>query len=207
MNGNHLPERWSAFTKPTFVIGETGFGTGLNFFVAWAAFRQFHQQNPQHNLQQLRFVSVEKYPISRDDLQKAYQTLPGFLSLSQQLITQYPLAEKGCHILEFDNQSIVLELWFDDANNMMPQRYDLLSLQERPPIDAWFLDGFAPSKNPDMWKQNLFNNLSKQSIQGTSIATFTVAGVVRRGLIDAGFEMHKSEGFGRKREMLIGNFV
>lgn len=207
LDGNHLPERWKAFTSSVFVIGETGFGTGLNFLVAWAAFRLFRQQYPDHPLQQLRFVSVEKFPISCDDLHIAYQTLPQFSSLTQQLITQYPMAEKGCHIREFDNQSVVLELWFDDVHAMLPQRLKQTEQQEKPAINAWFLDGFAPSKNPEMWNQNLFNHLAKQSIQGTSIATFTAAGFVRRGLIDAGFSMQKRKGFGRKRDMLIGDML
>lgn len=207
MDGNHLPERWHSCTRAAFAIGETGFGTGLNFLVAWHAFRLFRQHSPQHHLRQLRFVSVEKFPITREDLLVAHQALPEFALLSEQLIEQYPDAEKGCHLLEFDEQSVVLELWFGDVDEMLPQRLIEVEGQYKPVIDAWFLDGFAPSKNPEMWTQNLFNNLAKQSIPETSIATFTAAGFVRRGLVDAGFEIKKRKGFGRKREMLTGHFA
>lgn len=206
IGGNHLPERWQCFSQDSFVIGETGFGTGLNFLAVWAAFKTFRQEHPAHPLKKLRFVSVEKFPVMPADLEKAYQRLPELSLLSQELISRYPKIEKGCHQVELGNGEILLELWFSDVQEMMTKRISLLNRKTYPEINAWFLDGFAPSKNPQMWQQSLFDNIAQQSKEGTSIATFTAAGFVRRGLISAGFNMKKAKGFGRKKDMLTGQY-
>jgi tRNA 5-methylaminomethyl-2-thiouridine biosynthesis bifunctional protein len=95
---------------------------------------------------------------------------------------------------------VTLDVWFGDINELTETLDD--SLQQQ--VDAWFLDGFAPAKNPDMWTQGLFNAMARLARPGATLATFTSAGFVRRGLQDAGFTMRKSKGFGRKREMLTG---
>lgn len=106
----------------------------------------------------------------------------------------------GCHRLLLDEGRVTLDLWFGDINELTSQLDDSLNQK----VDAWFLDGFAPAKNPDMWTQNLFNAMARLARPGGTLATFTSAGFVRRGLQDAGFTMQKRKGFGRKREMLCG---
>lgn len=106
----------------------------------------------------------------------------------------------GCHRLLLDEGRVTLDLWFGDINELTSQLDDSLNQK----VDAWFLDGFAPAKNPDMWTQNLFNAMARLARPGGTLATFTSAGFVRRGLQEAGFTMQKRKGFGRKREMLCG---
>jgi len=122
---------------------------------------------------------------------------PQLAELTNLLIESYPVALPGPHRMIFDNGSVVLDLWLGDVNELLPQ----VPAQNK--VDAWFLDGFAPSKNPDMWQQNLFNQMFRLSHSTTTASTFTCAGFVRRGLNDAGFSARKTKGHGQKREMLI----
>lgn len=193
---NHLPERWQHHGAAFFHIGETGFGTGSNFLLTWQRFRQFRQRHPEAQCQRLYFTSFEKFPLSHADLTQALSSLAGFDSECQALLSDYPVATSGCHRLTFDDGQVMLDLWFGDVLESLPQR------DARAAIDAWFLDGFAPSKNPDMWQPELFQQLAKHSKAGTTVATFTAAGLVKRGLQAAGFSVQKVKGFGRKREML-----
>ncbi len=106
----------------------------------------------------------------------------------------------GCHRLLLDEGRVTLDLWFGDINELTSQLDDSLNQK----VDAWFLDGFCASENPDMWTQNLFTAMARLARPGGTLATFTSAGFVRRGLQEAGFTMQKRKGFGRKREMLCG---
>ena len=195
---NGLPERWSVHDSAAFHIIETGFGTGANFLLSWHRFRQFRQTHPTATCQRLYFSSFEKFPLSYNDLQQALAVHTELTELCQLLLTQYPLPVSGCHRLCFDNGSVILDLWLGDVNALLPE------LQA--PADAIYLDGFAPSKNPDMWQEDLFTGLARLSKNGTTVATFTSAGIVKRGLQQAGFTIKKIKGFGRKREMLIASF-
>ncbi|BDF93680.1 bifunctional tRNA (5-methylaminomethyl-2-thiouridine)(34)-methyltransferase MnmD/FAD-dependent 5-carboxymethylaminomethyl-2-thiouridine(34) oxidoreductase MnmC [Pseudoalteromonas haloplanktis] len=208
---NDIPRRLQNHDRSHFVIAETGFGTGLNFLNTWLQFKT-HLANRQHdenkvqnqqNVNRLYFISFEKYPIKKSDLATALQAWPELALLSKQLLQNYPINLAGCHRLEFDNGCVVLDLYFGDVqesiNNMA---YNQLGL-----IDAWYLDGFAPSKNPDMWQQSLFQRMVDISRNNATLATFTAAGFVRRGLIAAGFEVQKAKGYGRKREMLTGKLA
>lgn len=203
IQNNHLPERWLNWQYPTFVVAETGFGTGLNFLVLIKRFNEFRQQNPEHPLKQLHFISFEKYPVAREDLQRALLSWPSLAEESEQLIKQYPLAIEGCHRMTFNAGSIHLDLWLGDVNELMPTLPHSLTDS----VHAWFLDGFAPSKNPDMWQDSLFHFLGKYSAPDTTFATFTAAGIVKRGLRDNGFTVEKCKGYGRKREMLRGIYT
>lgn len=202
LKNNQLPERWQTFPHRRFIIGETGFGTGLNFLAVWHCFEQFRQQNPNAPLKELHFISFEKYPLSLDDLVLAHQTWPELKTFAKQLHQYYPIATPECHRIMFADGQITLDLWFGDVKDCMP----MVPTPKDGLIDAWFLDGFAPSKNPDMWSQALFNNMANLAKHHATCATFTAAGFVRRGLIDAGFEMKKVKGFGTKREMIAGKF-
>ncbi len=197
---NGLPERWSEHAAEFFHIIETGFGTGLNFLLAWQNFRTALAQHPTMRCQRLYFSSFEKYPISRADLQLALQQWPTLAPLAEQLLAQYPIALPGCHRLQLDHGSVTLDLWLGDVHDSMPQ---LSPLNQ---ADAWFLDGFAPSKNPQMWQPELFSQMARLSKIGTTVATFTSAGLVRRGLAKVGFLVKKIKGHGRKREMCIAVF-
>ncbi|WP_233009463.1 bifunctional tRNA (5-methylaminomethyl-2-thiouridine)(34)-methyltransferase MnmD/FAD-dependent 5-carboxymethylaminomethyl-2-thiouridine(34) oxidoreductase MnmC [Rheinheimera faecalis] len=195
LHKNQLPERWFTHSRPFFHIAETGFGTGLNFLLTWLRFRQY--KACATTCQRLYFSSFEKYPFSKADLTKALAAWPQLAELTTLLAQSYPVALPGPHRMTFDDGSVVLDLWLGDVNELLPQ------VPEHNKVDAWFLDGFAPSKNPDMWQQNLFNQMFRLSHSGTTASTFTCAGFVRRGLNDAGFFARKTKGHGQKREMLI----
>ncbi|MGE6195433.1 bifunctional tRNA (5-methylaminomethyl-2-thiouridine)(34)-methyltransferase MnmD/FAD-dependent 5-carboxymethylaminomethyl-2-thiouridine(34) oxidoreductase MnmC [Aeromonas media] len=195
---NHLPARFSHHDSDSFVIGETGFGTGLNFLATMAAFLE---QAPQSgNGSRLHFISFEKYPLAQADLRKALAAWPELASLSQPLIDQWPLPVSGCHRLLFAGGRIRLDLWLGDIKEMLPQ----VPHGPHGLVDAWYLDGFSPAKNPEMWTQALFDGLARLARPAATLSTFTCAGFVRRGLIDAGFAMKKVKGHGSKREMLAG---
>ncbi|MFM5618443.1 bifunctional tRNA (5-methylaminomethyl-2-thiouridine)(34)-methyltransferase MnmD/FAD-dependent 5-carboxymethylaminomethyl-2-thiouridine(34) oxidoreductase MnmC [Aeromonas veronii] len=196
---NRLPARFSHHDSDSFVIGETGFGTGLNFL---ATMQAFLEQSPQSgNGSRLHFISFEKYPLTQDDLRKALAAWPELGHLSQDLVAQWPLPVSGCHRLHFAGGRIRLDLWFGDIKDMLPQ----VPHRAEGLVDAWYLDGFSPAKNPEMWTQDLFDGLARLARPDCSIATFTCAGFVRRGLIAAGFAMKKVKGHGSKREMLVGD--
>lgn len=138
---NHLPERWQEFDQRRFVIGETGFGTGLNFLAVWQWFTEFRREYPEATLKELHFVSFEKYPLSKADLEKRINhTRIG--RVCRKLQQHYPAAVPECHRIVLEDGAITLDLWFGDIKDCMP----LVPYEEQGLIDAWFLDGFAPSK-------------------------------------------------------------
>ncbi|WP_214000230.1 bifunctional tRNA (5-methylaminomethyl-2-thiouridine)(34)-methyltransferase MnmD/FAD-dependent 5-carboxymethylaminomethyl-2-thiouridine(34) oxidoreductase MnmC [Arsukibacterium sp.] len=193
---NGLPERWQQTAAAFFHIIETGFGTGANFLLSWQRFRQFRRQQPAAACRKLYFSSFEKYPLSLDDLAEALQVHSELSPLCRELLAQYPPAIPGCHRLTFDSGDVILDLWLGDVNELLPQ----LPTSNR--ADAFFLDGFAPGKNPGMWQPTLFAQMARLSHHRTTVATFTCAGLVKRGLQQSGFNITKVKGFGRKREML-----
>lgn len=200
LDGNQLPERFATHPRDLFIVAETGFGTGLNFLTLWQAFDTFSASQPDARLQRLHFISCEKFPLTVSDLEAAHASWPQLADIAHQLRAQWPLALPGCHRLLLDGGRITLDLWFGDINQLIHTFDDTLNQQ----VDAWFLDGFAPAKNPDMWTPALFECMARLARPGATLATFTAAGFVRRGLIAAGFEVSKRKGFGEKREMLTG---
>lgn len=191
---NQLAERFAALEDgDTFVIGETGFGTGLNFLCAWQCFNQHAPAGAR-----LQFISVEKYPLQHNDLAQALALWPELSELSEQLLQQYLAIHSGFQHIQLDHGRISLTLLIGDALDMLQQ------LDGK--INAWFLDGFAPSKNPEMWNEPVFAQLARLATNTTTLATFTSAGFVRRGLIAVGFAMLRVPGYGHKREMLAGQF-
>ena len=161
----------------------------------------FLEQAPQSgNGSHLHFISFEKYPLAQADLCKALAAWPELAHLSQPLIEQWPLPVSGCHRLIFAGGRIRLDLWLGDIKEMLPQ----VPHGPQGLVDAWYLDGFSPAKNPEMWTQALFDGLARLARPSATLSTFTCAGFVRRGLIDAGFAMKKVKGHGSKREMLAG---
>jgi tRNA 5-methylaminomethyl-2-thiouridine biosynthesis bifunctional protein len=193
--GNHLPDRWRHHPRAHFCVGETGFGTGLNFLLTWQAWRELPDSRPD-----LHFMSFEHQPLTLADLTQALALWPGLQPLAQQLLDAYPGLLKGQHRLLLDDGRVRLDLWWENAQDAL---LDLASRQQRL-VDAWYLDGFAPARNASMWSAELLQNIAVLSHTDASFATFTAAGQVRRDLSAAGFDVHKMSGFGRKRECLRG---
>lgn len=190
--GCGLPHAWQG--RDRFTIGELGFGTGLNFLAAWQMWRDTRPDDAW-----LHYISIEKYPLRRADAGRALSAWPELAPLADRLIASWPQPLKGAHRLRFDDERISLTLFQDDVAAALPQI--------EADIDAWFLDGFAPSGNADMWAETVWPQLARLSRPGARAATFTVAGAVRRGLQAAGFEVEKKPGFGRKRERLEAVFA
>ena len=189
---NQLPERFAAWqNRRPFVIGETGLGSGLNMLCAWACFDTYAPPKAR-----LHLVSFERFPLRRDDLQRMLSAWPALKDKAERLIQLWPQPVLGVHRLPLSDR-VTLDIHLGDVIERLGQ------FEGR--VDAWFLDGFAPSKNPDMWQPALYNGMARASRPGATFATFTSAGDVRRGLKAAGFEWQKVEGFGRKREMVCGH--
>lgn len=196
--GNQLWEKWQSHTKDAFVIAETGFGTGLNFLAVADKFQQFQAEFPQSKLKRLYFISFEKFPLTSSQLSEIHQHYPQFANLSENLTACWQPRQNGCQRYHFKH--IYLDLWFGDIAENLPQLGDLYNST----VDAWFLDGFSPDKNPEMWNDHLYQQMFRLTTNGGSFATFTASSRVRRGLQAAGFDVKKRKGFGKKREMLWG---
>ncbi|MEM7054921.1 MAG: bifunctional tRNA (5-methylaminomethyl-2-thiouridine)(34)-methyltransferase MnmD/FAD-dependent 5-carboxymethylaminomethyl-2-thiouridine(34) oxidoreductase MnmC, partial [Pseudomonadota bacterium] len=193
IDGNRLAERFVTLpVRGLFVIGETGFGTGLNLLLAA---RLFIERAPASA--RLHLVSAEKHPLSHADLARASRHWPQLECWSQPLLDQYPPAVPGFHRIKLDER-VDLTLMYGDATAMWAQHAG--------GVDAWCLDGFAPDRNAGMWRAELFAVLAEQSQPGATLASFTVAGHVRRGLEAVGFELKRKPGFGHKRHRLEGRF-
>ena len=203
INPSRLQQRWQDH-KGSFTILETGFGTGLNFILTWLEWMAFQSETSYRNAEQqvsnhLHFISIEKFPLDKSQIAQALALFPQLNHLTEQLIAEYPLLIKGFHSLQFKDHNMTLTLIFDDVSSALPQLNGA--------VDAWYLDGFAPAKNPDMWTDSLYSSMARLSRADTSLATFTAAGDVRRGLSAAGFKLNKVTGFGMKREMMHGSFI
>ena len=195
---NQLIERWAQSEKTVFTIAETGFGTGLNLLCTWQQWLENSRPD-----QTLHFVSLEKFPLNKDSLAIALKQWPELKIFSDALVEHYPALVAGWHRISLPRISqqagnVVLHLFLGDVEDWLNEM--------SAPVDAWFLDGFAPSKNPDMWSGHLFHTMAALSRPNTTFATFTAASQVRRGLQAAGFKTLKAKGFGKKREMLYGEF-
>ncbi len=190
--GNELPQRWQG--RNHFVIVETGFGLGLNFLATWSAWRK-----DARRCARLHFVSCELHPFRADDLARAYQRWPEFTPLAAELVAQWPELTPGLHRLHLDDGRVTLTLALGDANELLGQ----LVLQ----ADAFYLDGFSPARNPQMWSARVCHLLARLAALGATLATWSVAGEVREKLRRAGFSTAKADGFGGKRQMLRGLFL
>jgi tRNA 5-methylaminomethyl-2-thiouridine biosynthesis bifunctional protein len=188
--GNGLPERWRG--RESFTVVECGFGLGVNFLVTCAELlRDLSAPRRMH------YVSVEKHPFPKRDLTEALARYPELSPLASELLTGWPLPLPGFHRLHLAHGRVTLTLLFGDAQSLLAQ------LDAR--VDAFYLDGFAPEKNPEMWSPAIMKQLARLAAPGATFATWTVAGGVRAALAGAGFSVEKHAGFGRKREMLAGS--
>lgn len=192
LDHNNLPAAFAG--RDRFTIVETGFGTGLNFLSVWKLFEE--QAEPDAVLD---YVSFELYPLAPQDILAALsQWRDAFDGRLEKMAADYPLRIPGWHRIDFGR--VRLTLIFDDVNYALPR----LSVPRG--VDAWFLDGFAPAKNPQMWSAVLFENMARLSHAGTTLASFTAAGIVKNGLRAVGFTIDKVRGYGRKRDMIMGRF-
>ncbi|CAH1190604.1 tRNA (mnm(5)s(2)U34)-methyltransferase / FAD-dependent cmnm(5)s(2)U34 oxidoreductase [Candidatus Nitrotoga sp. BS] len=193
LQGNRLPERFTSLSSgESFAIGETGFGTGLNFLCAWQLFDKVAPSNSS-----LDFFSVEKYPLDEKELTEVLALWPTLRQYAEELLARWRRRVPGWNRWCFAGGKIRLTLVIGDVTDALNEICG--------GIDAWFLDGFSPARNPEMWTLPVFENIVRISQPGASFATYTCAGWVRRGLEQAGFQVSKSPGFGRKREMLHGH--
>jgi tRNA 5-methylaminomethyl-2-thiouridine biosynthesis bifunctional protein len=189
LRGNGLPRRWA--DRSRFVILETGFGLGINFLATLQAWR-----GDPARCARLHYVAIEKHPFSLEDLRTLHHGYPELKSEAAELHAKWPLLVSGAHRLEFGNA--VLTLFFADV---------AVARELRLAADAFYLDGFAPDRNPEMWSPQLMRALSRLAAQDATAATWSVAASVRKALEVTGFAVEKAPGFGGKREMLRARFL
>lgn len=191
LRGNGLPERWRG--RDAFTVCETGFGLGLNFLALWNAWRN----DPQRPAA-LHMVSMEAHPFTRENLvaQLARYAPAPLAELAQALSAQWPALLPGLHRLEFENGAVTLTLGFGDAQGLARR------LNAR--VDAFFLDGFAPERNPRMWASPLLRDLAKLAAPGATVATWACTDELRHALQGAGFDVECAPGDGGKGLMTVG---
>lgn len=192
LGGNNLPTRWQ--DAPRFTILETGFGLGLNFLATWQAWRADARRPAR-----LHYVAIERHPFRVADLARLHALWPELADLSASLRQAWPPLVSGFHRLTLDGGCVVLTLVFGDIADCLPQ-IDASA-------DAFYLDGFAPSRNPDMWAPSVLARLSRLAAPAATLATYTVSSSVREALAQAGFLCEKRPGFGRKRDMLAARYA
>ena len=204
---NQLPERLANLAeKQCFTIAELGFGTGLNLLATWQLWRQLRDMYPQLATARLHFITTEKYPIPLADLTQILalwgQRAPELAEFIEPLLTAYPPLIAGCHRLNFFEDNLTVDIWLGDAADSLTKLAVDTSIKPAPYVDAWFLDGFAPSCNSTLWTDSIFAQMQRLSRPMTTAATYSCAGIVKRGLQNCGFQIKKVKGFGRKNEML-----
>ena len=187
LEGNGLADRFAGATHLT--IAETGFGTGLNCLAVLSLLNSFPKLH-------LDYVSVEKFPLILPELEQAHAPFSELEAEATDLRTNLPPRWPGYHLVRLCGGRLTLHLHYGDVASVLPT-LDFLA-------DAWFLDGFAPARNPDMWAWPVLEQIGRLTRPGGTLASFTAAGNVRRGLEVAGFDIERVRGFGRKREMIKG---
>ncbi|ANP86728.1 tRNA (5-methylaminomethyl-2-thiouridine)(34)-methyltransferase MnmD [Rhizobium leguminosarum] len=186
--GNGLPERWNG--RQRFLIGELGFGTGLNFTETW---RQWKLQRADG--QHLHFISFELHPMRGEEIGRALSHWPEIDAEREALTAAWPEIPAGIVRLDLDAHTTLSVVCGHALDSVAAAEDD---------FDAWYLDGFAPSRNSDMWSEQLMRLVCEKSAAGGTFATYAAAGFVRRNLIAAGFAVERRKGFAGKREMLCG---
>lgn len=187
LEGCGLPEAWQ--TRPVFTVAELGFGTGLNII---ALIDLWRRQGPGDGW--LSVFSVEGFPLNRDEAERALAAWPDVAETARALLDQWPSGVPGFHRISLPRWRVSIDLAIGQVDWALDQWTGS--------ADAWFLDGFSPALNPSMWSPEVMALIKARSSSGARVATFTVAGLVRRGLADQGFVVEKKPGFGRKRERL-----
>ena len=184
LDGNVLPARF----RDGFHIAELGFGTGLNLLAALALWRESNQSGKLH------FTSFEAFPMAPKDMLAAQAAFPALAALSDELAPHWTAGETA-----FQTDDLVFTLVLGDA------RKTVSNIAQK--ADAWFLDGFSPAKNPELWEPALMAQIAAQTAPQGTAATYTAAGFVRRALAEAGFDVTRRTGFGRKRHMTTARML
>ncbi|KZL17289.1 tRNA 5-methylaminomethyl-2-thiouridine biosynthesis bifunctional protein MnmC [Pseudovibrio axinellae] len=187
LQGNRLPDRLKG--TGSFHIAELGFGTGLNFLVTLELLLSL----PEAERAKLTYVSFELYPMEVAEIEKALSQWPELKSLTDKLLAVWN-PQPGWNPITIDGVRLLLGV--GDAREMLPT----LSI----PIDAWFLDGFNPARNPELWERELMLAIGEKTTVGGTFGTYTAAGWVRRNLQTAGFDVERIKGYGTKRQMMVG---
>ncbi|TCS16559.1 FAD-dependent 5-carboxymethylaminomethyl-2-thiouridine(34) oxidoreductase MnmC [Caulobacter sp. BK020] len=190
--GCDLPAAWRG--RDRFVVGELGFGTGLNIAALLDLWRREKTASSEKGGQRLHVFSIEAHPITRDEAARALAVWPELGQAAQVLLDHWPGRARGFHRIDLPGFDATFDLAVMDVE-------DALAAWDGA-ADAWFLDGFSPALNPAMWREEILSAVAARSAPGARAATFTVAGAVRRGLAAAGFRVDKRPGFGRKKERL-----
>ena len=191
LGGNGLPKRWRG--RERFVVLETGFGLGNNFLATWQAWRDDAQRCGQ-----LVFVSIERHPLRQVDLRSAHQDSP-LAELAGRLVDAWPPLTHNLHQLVFEHGRVRLLLAFGDVQDWLPEL--------RASVDAFYLDGFAPARNPAMWDRRVCHALGRLAAPGATLATWSAASALRADLTSAGFEVHLASGIGGKRDITLASFA
>ena len=195
IDGNNLKNRFRDLSPDSnFLIGEIGFGIGLNFLITCKAWLKYTEHN-----QVLEFYSFDKYIFELEDFNEFISSSSELKEYSEQLIKYYPKNIEGIQKISLFDGRISLNLVIGDISDT--QEY----IKSMAYIDAWFLDGFSPSKNPDLWSKELINSIGNTSYESSTISTYTSSGLVKRNLIDSGFAVKRTKGFAGKRHMLKGD--
>jgi len=187
LDGCGLPGAWAG--RRRFVVGELGFGTGLNIVALLNLWRRTRPPGAH-----LHVFTIEAHPITADEAARALSRWPEVAGIAEALVRRWPGRARGVHRIELPEFAAVIDLAVMDVAEA------LAGWTGR--ADAWFLDGFSPALNPQMWTDEILALVGARAAPGARAATFTVAGQVRRGLAAAGFAVEKRPGFGRKRERL-----
>jgi len=192
LRGCGLPQAWAG--RPQWRILETGFGLGLNFLAAWRAWKD-DPQRPRI----LHFATVEAWPVAAADLVRSAAAYPQLAPLAEELAAQWFGLLPGVHRLSFEQGYVLLTLFVGDVRD---------GLRQEPfHADSIFLDGFDPQRNAAMWELATLKAAARHSRRGTAIATWTVAGDIRRELAQCGFTVEKAEGLPPKRQCLKGSYA
>ena len=206
---NLLSAQRSFGMKHSFTIGETGFGAGINFLITAKLWLKY--SNSQKKMGALHFVSVEKFPLSKRNLQRILSLVPELSELGKELIDVYPPPIPGIHKLYFKNRRIVLTLMYGDGYDMLSSirnsDHPFFQRKNNPTFDAWFLDGFSPDKNKDMWSEKLFKVVANLSNSGTIFVASTSEITVRRRLEKCGFDIKDTSKTTHPNNILIGKFT
>ena len=188
---NDLPARWK--NSGNFIIAELGLGSGLNCILTIREWLNHLAESKQDKC--LHYIAIEKYPLSPDTILELVSRYPELKKYYDELIANYPPAIEGVHSRHlFDNRVVVHYRFMDAYAALKDECFN---------VDAWYLDGFAPAKNPEMWSEQLFEKLAQNSHIGTTCSTYTSAGFVKRNMQAAGFSVSKVSGCGKKREILL----
>ncbi|HRJ12268.1 MAG TPA: tRNA (5-methylaminomethyl-2-thiouridine)(34)-methyltransferase MnmD [Alphaproteobacteria bacterium] len=191
LDGSGAPDIWRNITH--FHITELGFGTGLNFLLTAQAWQKTASADAH-----LTYTGIDLHPFTKSKLQEVYAHWPDLSDVSEKLLAVYPGTEAGIHIC-YPVTNITLMLLWGEAMEMLQSMHRKQNL--------FYLDGFAPKKNPEMWRDEIYSELARLAAPNAFVTTFTAAGMVKRGLENAGFTVTKRKGFGNKRERITAKHV